>query len=104
MREAGVEAGAGAGGGAVRGESRERRVVPDHEWVPRLSVSGPVRDETIGLRHELMVRAAWHQVNRMPESAKLGAARRAEIVQAAADEATESVLARLGTFEGRSRF
>ena len=106
MREAGAQIGvdAAAGRGTAPAEGRERRVVPDQEWVPRLSVPGPVRDETIGLLHELMVRAAWHQVNRMPESAKLGAARRAEIVQAAADEATVSVLARLGTFEGRSRF
>jgi RNA polymerase sigma-70 factor, ECF subfamily len=85
-------------------EVRNRCVVPDHEWVARLSVTGPVRDQTIGLLHELMVRAARHQVARLPESAKLGAARRAEVVQAAADEATVSVLARLGTFEGRSRF
>src|SRR5512141_1555073 len=51
-----------------------------------------------------MVRAAWHQVDRMPESARLGAAGRAEVVEAAADEATVSVLTRLGTFEGRSKF
>ena len=105
MREAGAQIGVvPRRQGTAPAEGMERRVVPDQEWLPRLSVPGPVRDETIGLLHELMVRAAWHQVNRMPEAAKLGAARRAEIVQAAADEATVSVLARLGTFEGRSRF
>src|SRR3954451_18626105 len=51
-----------------------------------------------------MVRAASHQVSRMPDADGLGSVRRAEIVQAAADEATVSVLARLETFEGRSRF
>jgi RNA polymerase sigma-70 factor (ECF subfamily) len=88
----------------LKAEGRERGSVPDHEWVPRLTGAGPVRDQTVGLLHELMVRAAWHQVDRMPESAALGAVRRTEIVHAAADEATVSVLARLGTFEGRSKF
>lgn len=40
----------------------------------------------------------------MPEANGLGAARREEIIHSAADEATVSVLARLHTFEGRSRF
>lgn len=81
-----------------------RESVPNEEWIARLSLSGPVRDETIGLLHDLMLRAAWHQVNRMSDAAGLGATRRVEIVNAAADEATVSVLARLHTFEGRSRF
>ncbi|WP_344152138.1 sigma-70 family RNA polymerase sigma factor [Nocardioides koreensis] len=51
-----------------------------------------------------MLRSAWHQVTRMPESATLGSRRREEIVHAAADEATMSVLTRLDAFEGRSRF
>jgi RNA polymerase sigma-70 factor (ECF subfamily) len=83
---------------------REPRDVPDSEWVPRLSQPGPGRDQTVALLHELMVRAARHQVDRMPESAALGVARRHEVVHAAADEATVSVLTRLGTFEGRSKF
>jgi RNA polymerase sigma-70 factor (ECF subfamily) len=85
-------------------EGGERCVVPDHEWVARLSLAGPVRDQAIQLLHGLLLRAAWHQVDRMPESSALGAARRAEIVHAAADEATVAVLARLSTFEGRSKF
>jgi RNA polymerase sigma-70 factor (ECF subfamily) len=76
----------------------------NEEWIARLSVAGPVRDETIARLHDLMLRATSHQVGRMPDAAALGAARRAEIVHAAADEATVSVLARLHTFEGRSRF
>jgi RNA polymerase sigma-70 factor, ECF subfamily len=105
MSEAGAPIGVGAGlQPDVEAGSRERHIVPDQEWVPRLSLPGPVRDQTIGLLHELMIRAAWHQVARMPESAALGVARRTEIVQAAADEATVSVLTRLGTFEGRSKF
>lgn len=109
MSEAGAHVGVGVGVGVgvsavVAAGGGEGRVVPDREWVPRLSVPGPVRDQTIGLLHELLVRAAWHQVARMPESAALGVVRRSEVVQAAADQATVSVLARLGAFEGRSKF
>ncbi|WP_152990410.1 hypothetical protein [Sphaerimonospora mesophila] len=74
------------------------------EWVTRLSTTGPVREDAVARLHGLMLRAARHQVSRMPEAAGLGAARREETVPSAADEATLSVLARLSTFEGRSRF
>lgn len=74
------------------------------EWLERLSLPGEVRDEAVSRLHGLMVRAARHQVHRMPEALALGAARREEIVLSAADEATVSVLNRLEAFEGRSRF
>jgi RNA polymerase sigma-70 factor, ECF subfamily len=75
------------------------------EWMSRLSTfAGPEHDDAVGRLHDLMVRAAWHQVSRMPEAASMGLARREEIVLSAADEATVSVLARLSAFEGRSRF
>ena len=51
-----------------------------------------------------MLRAARHQIGRMPEAHDLGSARREEVVHAAADEATSAVLSRLARFEGRSRF
>ena len=88
------------------GDGQDGRGEPlrNEEWLARLSVPGPVRDATITRLHDLLVRAASHQVSRMSDAAGLGAVRRAEIVQAAADEATVSVLARLNTFEGRSRF
>lgn len=76
----------------------------DAEWVARLSTTGHVRDAAVGHLHDLMLRAARHQVGRMPEAAALGAARRDECVQSAADEATVSVLSRMAAFEGRSRF
>ncbi len=79
-------------------------VIPDQEWVPRLSSCGRTRSEAVAHLRALLLRAAWHQVSRMPQASGLGAARRQEIVESAADEATMSVLARLGTFEGRSRF
>lgn len=75
------------------------------DWVERLSAPpGAARDQTIAELHALLIRAARHQVSRLPEAAALGAARRDEIVHSAADEATVSVLSRLEAFEGRSRF
>ncbi|MDQ2660318.1 MAG: sigma-70 family RNA polymerase sigma factor [Actinomycetota bacterium] len=83
---------------------RDDGVPADTEWVTRLSAVGPVRDAAVGHLHALMLRAARHQVGRMPDAVGLGAARRDEIVHSAADAATMSVLARLGAFEGRSKF
>ena len=86
------------------GEAESDPVDPSDDWVVRLSVPGPTRDEAIALLHALLVRAARHQVGRMAEAHQLGEARREEIVHATADAATVSVLARVGAFEGRSRF
>ena len=75
------------------------------EWMSRLTAfAGPDHDDAVGRLHDLMVRAAWHQVSRMSEATSMGLTRREEIVLSAADEATVSVLARLSAFEGRSRF
>lgn len=79
-------------------------VFPADEWVERLSMSGPVRDEAIRALHTLMIRAARHQVARMPEATSLGSVVHDEIINSAADEATIAVLGRLDSFEGRSRF
>jgi RNA polymerase sigma-70 factor (ECF subfamily) len=77
----------------------------NEEWLNRLTgFDGPVYEEAVGRLHDLMVRAAWHQVMRMSEASGLGPVRRDEVVLSAADEATVSVLARLDVFEGRSRF
>lgn len=85
--------------------SRHDEAAPlDSEWVVRLSATGRVRAVAVAHLHELMLRAARHQVARMPEAFGLGAARRDEIVHSAADAATVSVLSRLNSFEGRSRF
>ena len=78
--------------------------VPDDEWIVRLSTTGPVRDEAVALLHDLMLRAARHQVSRASDAARLGPATRDEVAHAAADEATVSALGRLESFEGRSRF
>lgn len=76
----------------------------DDEWIPRLSAAGRTRADAIARLRELLLLATRHQVSRMPQAIDLGVVRREEIAQSAANEATLSVLARLATFEGRSRF
>ena len=76
----------------------------EDDWIGRLSVPGRAHEQAVAQLHGLLLRAARHQVSRMPEAAALGASRRDEIIHSAADEATVSVLSRLGTFEGRSAF
>lgn len=76
----------------------------DPEWVAGLSATGGARAASIEELRTLLVRAARFRVSGMSEANNLGAVHREEIVQSAANEATMSVLARLHTFEGRSRF
>ncbi|MDQ4215072.1 hypothetical protein [Microbacterium capsulatum] len=76
----------------------------EFDWVARLTGTGLERDDALRRLHALMVRAARQQLRRMSGGAAVGGARAEEIVQSSADEAVVSVLARLGDFEGRSRF
>lgn len=89
---------------SARAAPADHSDVPWDDWIVRLSAQGMVRDEATRRLHALMLRAARHQVARMSDGGSLGRVRLEEIVQSAADEATMSVLARLETFEGRSRF
>lgn len=77
---------------------------PD-EWVALLSTPGPGQADALARLHQLLLRAARHQVSsmygRMPA---IGAARREDLVNQAADEAMIAVLGKLSTFQGRSRF
>lgn len=75
------------------------------EWVARLSVPGPGHDDALRQLHDLLLRAARHQVARMRDRlGDLDSARVDELAQQAADEAMVSLLGKLSTFEGRSRF
>jgi RNA polymerase sigma-70 factor, ECF subfamily len=76
----------------------------DYDWLGRLTATGAARDDAIRRLHELMVRAARFKLSRMGEALRLGQARADEIVQSSADEAVVAILARLSSFEGRSRF
>jgi RNA polymerase sigma-70 factor (ECF subfamily) len=83
----------------------EARPGEPRDWVAALTTPGA--DQTAAMRqlHRLMVRAAAHQVWRL-RSALPDASPAAvdDIVNQAADEAMTSLLGKLHTFEGRSRF
>jgi RNA polymerase sigma-70 factor (ECF subfamily) len=75
------------------------------DWVEALSTPGPLRDLAMSRLHQMMLRATRHQVRRMRSSlVGVGIERIEEIANQAADEAMMAVLAKLHTFEGRSRF
>lgn len=75
------------------------------DWVMLLSTPGPAQQDALRRLHRLLLGAARHQVARMPTlAAQIGAERVDDIVNQAADEAMVAVLAKLPTFEGRSRF
>lgn len=74
-------------------------------WFDDLSSPGPRRDAALRGLHGLLLRAARHQVSRMrPMLGGLGQDRVEEIANQAADEALVTLLGKLSTFEGRSRF
>jgi len=78
---------------------------PGDSWVAELSMDGPVREEALQRLHAHLLRASRHQVGRMRYLLPgIGARDLDDLAQQAADEALVSVLRRLGSFEGRSRF
>jgi RNA polymerase sigma-70 factor (ECF subfamily) len=75
------------------------------DWVAALSPPGVQQQIALRRLHELMVRAAAHQVWRMRTALPDASPAAVEvIVQQAADEAMTALLGKLHTFEGRSRF
>ena len=93
-----------------RDESSRRELVtetgrdPD-DWVSALSMPGPEREAALRRLHVLLVRAARHQVWRMrPLLHGAGPEQMEELADQAADEAMVVLLAKLHTFQGRSRF
>ncbi len=82
-------------------------VRPDEgrDWVADLAGTGARREEALRELRVLLLRACRHQVwclrDQLP---RVGTAVLDELVEGAADEALVAVLARLDTFEGRSRF
>ncbi|GAA6525342.1 sigma-70 family RNA polymerase sigma factor [Intrasporangium sp. DVR] len=77
----------------------------ERDWVDALRSSGPERDAALRDLHALLVAAARHQVGRMRgQLPHLGARSLEDLAQGAADDALTTLLAKLGTFEGRSRF
>ena len=75
------------------------------DWVLALSSSGTEQQTALRALHELMVRAAAHQVWRMRSALPDASPGTVDvIVNQAADEAMAALLRKLHTFEGRSAF
>ena len=75
------------------------------DWVEALALPGAERDDAVRRLHELMVKAARHQVWRMRDMLHgHGPDFFDDIANAAADQALTTLLSKLDTFEGRSRF
>jgi RNA polymerase sigma-70 factor (ECF subfamily) len=89
---------------AVASES-DRAQADSHAWVAALRSPGAERDDAISRLHELLVRAARHEVSR--RRASLSHVRGEELddlALQAADDALVAVLAKLDDYRGASRF
>jgi len=77
----------------------------DDAWFTDLTDDGTAGQEAMQRLHELVLRAARHQVWRLRHLLPgAGASELDDLAQQAADDALVAVLRQLGTFEGRSRF
>src|ERR1041384_4818352 len=75
------------------------------QWLRSLRAEGRERDEAVAGLHELLLRAARFEVaRRRPKLPHLRGDDLDDIANQAADDALVSVLARLNTFRGASRF
>jgi RNA polymerase sigma-70 factor (ECF subfamily) len=75
------------------------------DWVQALGTPGPEQVVAMRQLHTLMLRAAGHQVARMRDALPDDSPATVDvIVNQAADEAMTALLAKLHTFEARSRF
>jgi RNA polymerase sigma-70 factor, ECF subfamily len=75
------------------------------DWVTALRSTGPMQDEALRRLHSLMVAAArrrvWQMRSMLPGA---GVQRFDELANSAADDALATLLGKLDSFEGRSRF
>jgi RNA polymerase sigma-70 factor (ECF subfamily) len=75
------------------------------DWPAALRLPGPEQDQALRRLHELMLKAARHQVWRMrAQLVGHGVTFYDDLAHTAADEALTVLLGKLDTFEGRSRF
>ncbi|WP_427015522.1 RNA polymerase sigma factor [Pseudarthrobacter sp. P1] len=82
-----------------------RPAAVQEDWVALLGAPGPGHEDALVRLHQLLVKAARHQVSQMyVQLPAIGAVRVDELVNQAADEAMVAVLGKLSSFEGRSRF
>jgi RNA polymerase sigma-70 factor, ECF subfamily len=75
------------------------------DWITDLRSSGPAQDEAVKRLHGLLLRAARFEVaRRRPSLPHLRGNELDDIAQEAADDALMSVLGKLDSFRGESRF
>ncbi len=93
--------------GLTEGRARSTRVGRDEpeDWVSALAEPGAAQDAAMRQLHALMVRAAAHQLWRMRAALPDPSPHAVDdLANQAADEAMTALLAKLHTFQGRSRF
>ena len=92
--------------GRDREPGTHRALDPDsRSWVERLARGHPAHAQAVAALRELLGRVAIHELDR--RRGRLGAISGPEfddLADQAADDAVLAILARLGEFEGRSRF
>ena len=70
-------------------------------WVEQLRPGHPLHDEAVATLHDVLRRAALHELNRR---GALAGPERVDVAQQCAGDATMKILARLDDFQGLSRF
>jgi RNA polymerase sigma-70 factor (ECF subfamily) len=73
------------------------------EWLSALAPASPTRDEAVARLHALLLRATRAELNRRRGGAVAGAELE-DLAHQAADDAVVSILRKLNTFRGASRF
>jgi RNA polymerase sigma-70 factor (ECF subfamily) len=74
------------------------------EWISVLSATGPERESALVRLHGLLVRAAVRELSRRQSASGVGGAELDDLAHQAAADAMLSVLDKLDTFRGESRF
>ena len=74
------------------------------EWVSALTGTGPVREAGYARLHDLLVRAAVHEMRRREARSGIAGPELHDLAYQAAADAMVAILAKLGTFRGESRF
>jgi RNA polymerase sigma-70 factor (ECF subfamily) len=86
-------------------EADQAVATESRDWVADLTSPGRDQDQALRDLHGLMIRAARHQVWRMkPMLGGAGHDTCEELANQAADDALASLLAKMHTFQGQSRF
>ena len=90
-------------------DTADRRTVPDdsasRHWVERLRPDHPRHKQAVAKLHDLLRRAALHELHRRrAQLPALGGPEFDDVAQQCADDALVSILARIDYFKGLSRF